>query len=108
LIEQINKIPQKFYKYIKKTQLYDLNVKLKNKTKSKHKFNIQNLEPNKSLLSANVPTVIPTVITTPSKLIENPFNRILFNPIKSNNKLNNVFDKESSVKSTFYPINTRY
>jgi hypothetical protein len=113
LIEKINKIPQKFYKYIKKPILYDSNVKLTTNTKSKHNFPIQKLKPKKSILSANIPTsntIIPAILPTPTplKIIENPFNCILLNPINLKNKVNNIFDNKSSEKSTFYPINTRY
>ena len=118
-IEQINKIPQKFYKYIKKPILYDSNVKLTTNTKSKHNFPIQKLKPKKSILSTNIPTSntimpaslltpTPTPTPTPLKIIENPFNCILLNPINLKNKVNNIFDNKSSEKSTFYPINTRY
>ena len=113
LVEQITKIPTKLYRYINGTNLYDSNINL-----TKH------INSGQNPTSKNVPNLKPQFFTqihpvnlhqtsqlADSRIIENPFNRILFNPIISSSSRANInyssdTDKNLS-KSFFTPTNIR-
>lgn len=78
LVEQINKIPKKFYKYINKPQIYDSNINLTKYVDSKQNFKYDTLQPS-----------------APPLIVDNPVNFILANTT------------QIPLKSTFNPMNTR-
>jgi hypothetical protein len=87
LVEQINKIPKKFYKYVTKKQVYDSDINLTKYVNTK--------------LNYVFPQVIPEP-SAPPLVVENPFNHTLGKPVLNFNNENKPF-----IKTTFNPLTTR-
>jgi hypothetical protein len=127
LFEQINKIPQKLYRYINGANPHDSNINL---TKNLGQ-NFKSVPNFKSKLFTNINPVNPTNPANPANpanpsnpsnsrrilqsidqhIIENPFNRALLNPIIASfnqSDANHLTGTDpNSVKTIFNPTNTR-
>jgi len=103
LVEKINNIPRKLYKYTSKTknQIYDSNINLS-------KYQQLDLKSKKSVLTRSIPMTISTS-SLQSQIVENPFNYVLLNSTNQVQYVNNndSFSTINTQKSTFNPMSTR-